>query len=140
MAGSNGNGAPTPREAQLLTTAFKSLTHELRITALLAVAKARKISPSSLAAELNAPLGNVSYHMRQLADAQLVKLVDKQPRRGAIEHYYAITPFGRAVLKLVVAARKAITPEVQPPRRGKPPKDPDAAVKVKPRRKKAPVA
>jgi DNA-binding transcriptional ArsR family regulator len=45
-------------------------------------------SPSELAEELDEPLGNVSYHMRFLADLNMVKLVRTEPRRGAVEHYY----------------------------------------------------
>jgi hypothetical protein len=48
----------------------------------------RTASPSDLADELDAPLGNVSYHVRILAQLGLLKLVSKRPRRGAIEHYY----------------------------------------------------
>jgi DNA-binding transcriptional ArsR family regulator len=48
----------------------------------------RTASPSDLADELDAPLGNVSYHVRILAQLGLLKLVRKRPRRGAIEHYY----------------------------------------------------
>jgi DNA-binding transcriptional ArsR family regulator len=48
----------------------------------------RTASPSDLAEELDAPLGNVSYHVRILAQLGLLKLVKKRPRRGAIEHYY----------------------------------------------------
>ena len=38
--------------------------------------------------KLAEPLGNVSYHVRTLADLGLIELVRKVPRRGAIEHYY----------------------------------------------------
>jgi hypothetical protein len=37
-----------------------------------------------------APLGNVSYHVRQLHDVGVLRLVKKTPRRGAIEHYYSV--------------------------------------------------
>src|SRR5918996_670444 len=45
-------------------------------------------TPRELAEELDEPLGNVSYHMRFLADLNMVKLVRTEPRRGAVEHYY----------------------------------------------------
>ena len=45
-------------------------------------------SPSELAGELDEPIGNVSYHMRTLADLGMVELVRTEPRRGAVEHYY----------------------------------------------------
>jgi predicted transcriptional regulator len=49
-------------------------------------------SPSDLSRELDAPLGVVSYHVRQLAGFGLIKLVKRTPRRGAIEHHYRAEP------------------------------------------------
>jgi DNA-binding transcriptional ArsR family regulator len=66
---------------------IKALTHPLRISILNSLEE-RVASPSELADELGAPLGNVSYHVRQLAALGLIKLVKKTPRRGAIEHHY----------------------------------------------------
>ena len=66
---------------------IKALTHPLRIQILAALGE-RTASPSELADELKAPLGNVSYHVRQLAALGLIKLVKRTPRRGAIEHHY----------------------------------------------------
>ena len=66
---------------------IKALAHPLRVQ-ILAVLQDRTASPSDLAEELEAPLGNVSYHVRILAKLGLLKLVRKRPRRGAIEHMY----------------------------------------------------
>ena len=66
---------------------IKALTHPLRIQILRALEE-RTASPSELADEIGAPLGNVSYHVRQLHGLGLIKLVKKTPRRGAIEHHY----------------------------------------------------
>ena len=65
----------------------KALAHPLRVR-ILGMLEDRTASPSELAEELEAPLGNVSYHVRQLAALGLIKLVKKTPRRGAIEHHY----------------------------------------------------
>jgi DNA-binding transcriptional ArsR family regulator len=65
----------------------KALAHPLRVQ-ILAVLQDRTASPSVLAEELSAPLGNVSYHVRILANLGLLKLVRKRQRRGAIEHIY----------------------------------------------------
>ena len=65
----------------------KALAHPLRVR-ILAALEERTASPSELSEELDAPLGNVSYHVRQLASLGLVKLVRRTPRRGAIEHHY----------------------------------------------------
>jgi DNA-binding transcriptional ArsR family regulator len=68
----------------------KALAHPLR-TQILSALEGRTASPSELAAELDAPLGVLSYHMRRLAVLGFVKLVRRVPRRGAVEHYYTAT-------------------------------------------------
>jgi DNA-binding transcriptional ArsR family regulator len=65
----------------------KALAHPLRVQ-ILRVLQDRVASPSEIADELSASLGNVSYHVRFLARADLLELVETRPRRGAIEHYY----------------------------------------------------
>ena len=65
----------------------KALAHPLRVQ-ILSLLEERVASPSDLAEELGAPLGNVSYHVRTLADLGLLKLVRRRTRRGAVEHYY----------------------------------------------------
>jgi DNA-binding transcriptional ArsR family regulator len=66
---------------------MKALSHPLRVR-MLTLLNQKVSSPSELADELDEPLGNVSYHMRFLADLKMVKLVRTEPRRGAVEHYY----------------------------------------------------
>lgn len=47
-------------------------------------------SPSKLAGEFDEPLGNVSYHMAALAKRGWVVETERLPRRGAVEHFYAL--------------------------------------------------
>jgi DNA-binding transcriptional ArsR family regulator len=65
----------------------KALAHPLRAQ-ILEQLEQHTASPSELADELAAPLGNVSYHVRILADAGLIELVRTTRRRGATEHHY----------------------------------------------------
>jgi DNA-binding transcriptional ArsR family regulator len=65
----------------------KALAHPLRIR-ILAILEDRVASPSEIAEELDAPLGNVSYHVRQLAELGLISLVRETPVRGTLEHHY----------------------------------------------------
>ena len=65
----------------------KALAHPLR-TRILAALEGRTASPSELAGELDAPLGVVSYHVRRLVTLGFLKLVKREPRRGAVEYYY----------------------------------------------------
>src|SRR3954454_10121528 len=67
----------------------KAMAHPLRLS-ILGALEHRTASPSELAEELGAPLGNVSYHVRQLHGLGLLKLVKETPRRGAVEHYYRL--------------------------------------------------
>jgi DNA-binding transcriptional ArsR family regulator len=67
----------------------KALAHPLRVQ-ILGLLEHRTASPSELAAELRVPLGNVSYHVRQLQSFGLIRLVRTTPRRGSIEHHYEL--------------------------------------------------
>lgn len=87
-----GRGAPRGRVLRPISDIgdprlVKALAHPLRVQ-ILATLEERVASPSDLAEELGAPLGNVSYHVRTLADLGLLKLVRRRTRRGAVEHYY----------------------------------------------------
>ena len=72
----------------------KALAHPLRVQ-LLAALNEGVASPNELAKTLGEPLTNVSYHVRMLHDLGCIELVDTEPRRGALEHYYraVVRPF-----------------------------------------------
>jgi DNA-binding transcriptional ArsR family regulator len=65
----------------------KGLAHPLRIQ-ILRVLQDGVASPSEISETIDAPLGNVSYHVRFLARVGLIELASTKPRRGAVEHYY----------------------------------------------------
>lgn len=66
---------------------IKGLSHPLRVL-ILAHMNERPWSPRELERELGEGLSQVSYHVKVLHDFELIELVDTQPRRGAVEHYY----------------------------------------------------
>lgn len=66
----------------------KALTHPLRVS-ILGILEERTASPREIADELEAPLGVVSYHVRQLDRLGLARLERTRQRRGALEHYYS---------------------------------------------------
>lgn len=68
-------------------TLVQAVAHPLRVQAL-SVLTERPASPKELAAELGSPVGNVSYHVRELEQVGLIELVDEKKRRGAVEHFY----------------------------------------------------
>src|SRR5262245_10525011 len=65
----------------------RAIAHPLRHRLLVALNE-RTASPKELADELGEPLGNVSYHVRILAQLGCIELVSTAQRRGAIEHHY----------------------------------------------------
>lgn len=72
----------------------KALSHPLRAH-VLSILNERVASPNQIASELDEPLGNVSYHVKTLAEMGCIELVRTEPRRGAIEHFYraVVRPF-----------------------------------------------
>lgn len=68
-------------------TLARVVAHPLRVEAL-SVLVERAASPKELAAELGVPVGNISYHVRELKRIGLIELVGEKRRRGAIEHFY----------------------------------------------------
>jgi DNA-binding transcriptional ArsR family regulator len=72
----------------------KALSHPLRAH-VLTILNERVASPNQIANELDEPLGNVSYHVKTLAEMGCIELVNTEPRRGAIEHFYraVVRPF-----------------------------------------------
>lgn len=64
----------------------KALSHPLR--ARLLTLLVTESSPSDLALIVGEPLGNVSYHVRELDRLGCIELVRTTPRRGALEHHY----------------------------------------------------
>src|SRR4051794_4842485 len=108
----------------------KALTHPLRaeILARLDVAahangshdgaRPGAYSPSELTQLIDAPLGNVSYHVRQLATLGLLEPAGRPvPRRGAIEHFYRSRVSIEDLVNLAAAeareARNRIAQETQ---------------------------
>jgi hypothetical protein len=72
------------------TRLAKALSHPLRQRLLMAYT-GRVLSPSQVAAELDEPLGDVSYHTKQLLAHGCVELVEAVRGRGGVKHYYRAT-------------------------------------------------
>lgn len=60
---------------------------------ILAIFCERLASPKEIAKELDAPLGQTSYHVKVLRECRMIVLEKEVPVRGAVEHFYrAATP------------------------------------------------
>lgn len=78
------------------TAVAKAVAHPVRRDILRTMAKNSNgpVSPAKLAEELGVPIGTVAYHVRELKDHTVIKLVKTTPRRGAVEHFYTRTNNG----------------------------------------------
>ena len=64
-------------------------------------------SPNELSKAIDTSLGHVTYHVKVLTECGVVALTDTQPRRGAVEHFYASTVANdELVVKLLEATRE----------------------------------
>jgi hypothetical protein len=68
----------------------RSTAHPVRAKALSMMAE-RPTSPKEIAAAVGTPIGNVTYHVRELVKAEMAMLVDEKKRGGATEHFYLAT-------------------------------------------------
>jgi DNA-binding transcriptional ArsR family regulator len=80
-----------------------ALAHPVRLAVVLELANADEpTSPLQLSRRIEHPLGNVSHHVRKLHGMGAGELVDTQPRRGAVEHFYVLSDDAR--LRAVIRA------------------------------------
>jgi DNA-binding transcriptional ArsR family regulator len=70
-----------------MSTLARALAHPTR-RRILQIVSERVASPREIADEVGEPLGRVSHHVRWLVAREYLELVDTQPRRGAVEHFY----------------------------------------------------
>lgn len=71
-------------------TWLRVLSHPTRVAILRHLLVEGESSPTTLAGALSLSLGNVSYHVRVLRDAQRVRVVSRMPRCGAVKHRYCL--------------------------------------------------
>ena len=93
------HGSPATQLAQL----GRALGHPLRVEILTALLQRDEASPRDLAAELDQPLGTVSYHVRYLVSLDMVELQRMVPRRGAVQHFYSLKDELRRLLPAAAA-------------------------------------
>ena len=77
----------TKREATVDHGVVKAIGHPLRMK-LLGRLNQQVCSPVELARELDESVQLVSYHVRILRELDCLELVQTEPRRGALEHFY----------------------------------------------------
>lgn len=71
----------------------QALAHDLRCRILRFTAgRSDPASPKMMSEELDHPLSNISYHVRELRRAELLSETGRKPVRGSIEHFYRLDP------------------------------------------------
>jgi DNA-binding transcriptional ArsR family regulator len=68
----------------------KAISHPVRVEILVEADRA-PLSPNEYVDRRGGPLSNVAYHFRALEKLGCLEVVDEVQRRGAVEHYYAVT-------------------------------------------------
>jgi DNA-binding transcriptional ArsR family regulator len=113
--------------AERLSILGRALGHPLRVQILSSLMAEEELSPVDMSESLGVPLANVAYHVRYLLGLQALELRGTMPRRGAVQHFYALpAPFREAL--------SAAVPLVAPPD-GKDGKPATKQSKRRPRRK-----
>jgi hypothetical protein len=94
----NGNGSTTAqagRDASIPVdweALARATAHPLKVSILeiLGIEGGRTLSPIELSRELQIPLSNTNYHVRELHKSNLIELAGQRPVRGATEHFYRL--------------------------------------------------
>jgi DNA-binding transcriptional ArsR family regulator len=69
----------------------------------------KPISPTQLSRITGGSIGATAYHVRTLVDAGVVELADEGRVRGAVEHFYILTPGDGSEIQLVDPIRQLLS-------------------------------
>jgi DNA-binding transcriptional ArsR family regulator len=87
-------------QAKAVAHACSALSHPTRAVVLAALADGTA-SPVRVARALDQSIAAVSHHFHVLRRAGLVRSAGTRPNRGTIEHFYALSPTGEALVPLL---------------------------------------
>jgi DNA-binding transcriptional ArsR family regulator len=77
----------------------RATKHPLRIAILQRLEQIPKASPKELSEYFGESLGVAAYHVGELNNVEAIVEVERIPRRGAAEHFYSLTDYGRTTLQ-----------------------------------------
>jgi DNA-binding transcriptional ArsR family regulator len=91
------------QELRRLAAAFGGLAHPTRLRILDALRHGEPMSPKQLSDVVTpaTSLANLAHHTRELAGMGALNPAGTRPVRGAVEHFYRLSPRGRALVELV---------------------------------------
>jgi DNA-binding transcriptional ArsR family regulator len=78
-----------------LADLLRALAHPIRVAVVERLDEIGELNPRAFADASGVSLATASHHFRVLASTGLIELVRTEPRRGAVEHFYALSARGR---------------------------------------------
>ena len=90
-------------EVERMAASFRGLANPTRLRILDAMRDHDTLSPTQLVhrVEPSVALGTIAHHTRELAVLGLLAPAGTRAVRGALEHFYKLSPRGRRLLELV---------------------------------------
>ena len=91
------------RTLERIASSFRGLAHPTRLQILQELRSDGALSPAQLVnrVEPKIALGSIAHHTRELRTLGLITPAGTEPVRGALQHFYRLSPRGRELLELV---------------------------------------
>lgn len=96
---------------------FVALRHPTRRAILTTALEADVVSPKELGQRIGVPVSTTAYHVRVLAEAEILQLVRTRPARGSTEHFYRCQLTAKKARRLLAEAAQGKAPEAETGRR-----------------------
>lgn len=92
-----------PGELRRLAATFAGLAHPTRLSILEALREGGPMSPKQLSSCVvpSTSLANLAHHTRELAGMGALLPAGTRPVRGAVEHFYRLSPRGRKLVEVM---------------------------------------
>lgn len=100
------------RGLERIAASFRGVAHPTRLQIVDALRGGGKLSPAQMAASLEPAtrLEHVAHHTRALADLGLVAPAGVRRVRGAVQHFYRLSPAGVEMLGMVDRVARFVDP------------------------------
>ena len=91
------------RQLERIASSFRGLAHPTRLQILRELRSDGALSPAQLVNRVQPriALGSIAHHTRELRSLGLITPAGTEPVRGALQHFYRLSPRGRELLELV---------------------------------------
>lgn len=91
------------RTLESIAARFRGLAHPTRLQILAHLRAEGPLSPAQLVrrVESKIALGSIAHHTRELHALGLISPAGTEPVRGALQHFYRLSPKGQELLELV---------------------------------------